>query len=186
MPGTGHSPGRQVRVQWRSLGEDGGEPATPDDAPRDADDAVWRFADALAWNWLIGGTDAHAKNYSLLLNHRDVRLAPLYDINSILPYLGERDPEGVLLHERSMRMAMKIGGEASLAPPRNTWPHAATELGLPEDALIARVGSLASAAPAAFADAAADAGIAGLQSPVAPRLVERVAERAARCQAILA
>jgi serine/threonine-protein kinase HipA len=154
--------------------------------PRDADDAVWRFADALAWNWLIGGTDAHAKNYSLLLNHRDVRLAPLYDISSILPYLGERDPEGVVLHERRMRMAMKIGGEASLAPPRNTWPRAAAELGLSEDALVVRVGSLASAAPAAFAAAAADAGIAELESPVVPRLVERIAERAARCQAVLA
>lgn len=153
---------------------------------RDADDAVWRFADALAWNWLVGGTDAHAKNYALLLNGRDVRLAPLYDISSILPYLGERDPEGVVLNERRMRMAMKVGGEADLAPPRNTWPRAAAELGLPADALVARVGTLASATPAAFAAAAADAGIAGLESPVVQRLVERVAARAARCQAVLA
>ena len=35
--------------------------------PDVADAAVWRFADALIWNWLIAGTDAHAKNYSLLL-----------------------------------------------------------------------------------------------------------------------
>ena len=153
---------------------------------RDADDAVWRFADALAWNWLVGGTDAHAKNYALLLNRRDVRLAPLYDISSILPYLGEPDPEGVVLDERRMRMAMKVGGEADLAPPRNTWPRAAAELGLPADALVARVGSLASATPAAFAAAAADAGIAGLDSPIVQRLVERVAERAARCRAVLA
>jgi serine/threonine-protein kinase HipA len=26
---------------------------------------VRRFAHALIWNWLIAGTDAHAKNYSL-------------------------------------------------------------------------------------------------------------------------
>ena len=41
--------------------------------------AVRRFADALIWNWLIAGTDAHAKNYSLLLAGDQVRLAPLYD-----------------------------------------------------------------------------------------------------------
>jgi serine/threonine-protein kinase HipA len=29
--------------------------------PSVADEAVWRFFDALAWNWLIAGTDAHAK-----------------------------------------------------------------------------------------------------------------------------
>ena len=31
------------------------------------DDDVYRFIDANAFNWLIGGTDAHAKNYSLLI-----------------------------------------------------------------------------------------------------------------------
>jgi len=44
-------------------------------APRVAQAAVWAFVDALAWNWLIVGTDAHAKNYSLLLVGSQVRLA---------------------------------------------------------------------------------------------------------------
>jgi serine/threonine-protein kinase HipA len=66
-------------------------------SPAVADDAVWRFADALAWNWLIGGTDAHAKNYSLLLAGDQIRLAPLYDIASALPYGS---------HERKLRLAM--------------------------------------------------------------------------------
>ncbi|MCP3937217.1 MAG: type II toxin-antitoxin system HipA family toxin, partial [Actinomycetia bacterium] len=51
----------------------------------DAETDVWRFADALVFNWLIAGTDAHAKNYSLLLAGNQIRLAPLYDIASILP-----------------------------------------------------------------------------------------------------
>lgn len=55
-----------------------------------ADDAVLRFLDALVLNWLICGTDAHAKNYSLLLAGRQVRLAPLYDVASALPYPGCR------------------------------------------------------------------------------------------------
>ena len=32
---------------------------------RVAADALTRFRDALIWNWLIAGTDAHAKNYSV-------------------------------------------------------------------------------------------------------------------------
>lgn len=44
------------------------------------------FIGALGFNWLIAGTDAHAKNFSLLLSGRRVRLAPLYDVASILPY----------------------------------------------------------------------------------------------------
>jgi serine/threonine-protein kinase HipA len=42
-----------------------------------ADRAVQRFADALIWNWLIGGTDGHAKNYSLLLQGQRSRAGPL-------------------------------------------------------------------------------------------------------------
>jgi serine/threonine-protein kinase HipA len=38
---------------------------------------VWGFVDALAWNWLIEGTDAHAKNYSLLLASGQARMAAL-------------------------------------------------------------------------------------------------------------
>ncbi|WP_225160046.1 HipA domain-containing protein [Bradyrhizobium sp. BRP56] len=54
-----------------------------------------------------GGTDAHAKNYSLLLaNGPTVRLAPLYDIASILTY------DDVDLQK--MKLAMKIGGEYKL------------------------------------------------------------------------
>ena len=64
--------------------------------PRFADAAAVRFADALIWNWIVGGTDAHAKNYSLLLSADQVRLAPLYDIASGLPY-------GT--HEKKLRFA---------------------------------------------------------------------------------
>lgn len=59
-----------------------------------------RFMQAVAFNYLILGTDAHAKNYSLLLGAQgQVRLAPLYDLASLLPYAGRRPDE---------RFAMKI------------------------------------------------------------------------------
>ena len=47
---------------------------------------VLRFVDALLYSWLTGGSDAHAKNYSLLLAADDTRLGPLYDLSSDLPY----------------------------------------------------------------------------------------------------
>jgi hypothetical protein len=82
-------------------------------APQVAADAVRRFADALIWNWLIAGTDAHAKNYSLLLADNQVRLAPLYDIASSLPYC---------VHEKKLRLAMKIGGDYGVFPHRTRGP----------------------------------------------------------------
>jgi serine/threonine-protein kinase HipA len=53
------------------------------------------FVDALGFNWLIAGTDAHAKNYSLLLaSGPTVRFALLYDIASILPCRCAEDQTG--------------------------------------------------------------------------------------------
>ncbi len=47
------------------------------------------FLRACALNYVIQGTDAHAKNYSILLSADGTyRLAPLYDIISALPYAG--------------------------------------------------------------------------------------------------
>jgi len=62
------------------------------------------FFEAMAFNWLIAGTDAHAKNYSVLIGETGrARLAPLYDISSALPY-----PD---LQFQKLKLAMKIGGE---------------------------------------------------------------------------
>jgi serine/threonine-protein kinase HipA len=45
------------------------------------------FVSALFFNYLIGATDAHAKNYSIMhLSGESLFLAPLYDVASILPY----------------------------------------------------------------------------------------------------
>ena len=144
--------------------------------PSVADEAVWRFFDALAWNWLIAGTDAHAKNYSLLLAGRDVRLAPLYDVASALPY-------GI--HERQLRFAMKIGGDYRVYPYHNTWKAAVQDLGVDPDAALGRILALTERAPAAFAEAAATSEVAALDRPLPARLVDLVSERARRCKEIL-
>ena len=140
-----------------------------------ADDAVWDFAAALVWNWVIAGTDAHAKNYSLLLSGAQVRLAPLYDVASALPYGA---------HERKLRLAMKLGNDYRLYGQRpTTWSALATELGLNHDLLIERATRLVAAAPDAFAQAAQ--GVHHLGSSLPARLVDAVADRAKRCQTSL-
>jgi serine/threonine-protein kinase HipA len=144
--------------------------------PRAADDAVWRFADALIWNWLIAGTDAHAKNYSLLLAEDQVRLAPLYDVASALPYD---------IHERKLRFAMKMGGDYRVFPYRNPWPEAARELALDADALVGRVQELAALAPDVFADAAEAPDVEVLGRPLPTRLVDLVADRSERCRRLV-
>ena len=59
-----------------------------------------RFMRAQAFNYCIGGSDAHGKNYGLLLAAKGrFRLAPLYDVISILPYLQSR---------KDARLAMSI------------------------------------------------------------------------------
>ena len=144
--------------------------------PRAADDAVRRFSDALIWNWLIAGTDAHAKNYSLLLAEDQVRLAPLYDIASALPYD---------IHERKLRFAMKIGGDYQVFPYQNIWLEAARELALDADALVGRVRELAALAPDAFADAAKASDVEALGRPLSTRLVDLVAARSERCSQLV-
>ena len=140
--------------------------------PGEAYAALWRFADALIWNWLIAGTDAHAKNYSILLAGDDVRLAPLYDVSSALPY-------GI--HEKKLRLAMKVGGGYSVSPSRSTWSRAAAELGLRADELIDRARELAERAPDAFAEAANAPDVVDLGRALPAKLTDLVADRATRC-----
>ncbi len=141
-----------------------------------AEDAVRRFIDALIWNWLIGGTDAHAKNYSLLLAGDQVRLAPVYDIASALPY-G--------MHERKLRFAMKLGGDYRVFLQRNPWPQAARDLGLDEGELADRVSELVDVAPDAFADSVSAADIVALDRGMPGKLLDVVADRAARCRSLI-
>ena len=140
-----------------------------------ADEATWRFVDALAFNWVIAGTDAHAKNYSLLLAGNQVRLAPLYDIASALPY---DDSKG-----HDLRLAMKLGGDYRLrATDRpGTWAKVARELNLDVALVTSRVADLVRRIPGAVTRAAADPAVAGIGSDLPDRLCESVTTRAGTC-----
>jgi serine/threonine-protein kinase HipA len=140
-----------------------------------AEEATARFADALIWNWIIAGTDAHAKNYSLLLSGGQVRLAPLYDVASALPYL---DPH-------KARFAMKLGGDYRVVPFNDTWDAAAVDLGVDAEALHARVWQLLALTPDMFAQAAHAADVVELGSDLPARLTDLVASRATWCRKLL-
>jgi serine/threonine-protein kinase HipA len=64
------------------------------------------FVDALAFNWVVVGTDAHVRNYSLLLGAGGaVHLAPLYDLASACGFSQKSSiPPG------ARKAAMEIGG----------------------------------------------------------------------------
>jgi serine/threonine-protein kinase HipA len=71
---------------------------------------IIRFTEWIIFNYLIGNTDAHAKNLSLLHSDSGVKLAPFYDLLSTEVY-----PEKIIDHE----MAMLINGKgkySSLTP----------------------------------------------------------------------
>lgn len=143
-----------------------------------AEAGVAAFADALAFNWLIAGPDAHSKNYAFLLAGSQVRSAPLYDVASALPYDEFYEPK--------VHLAMKIGGHYRLASiGRAAWERTAEVLALDAEALITRVAELSERTPDAFADVCRSSDIADLGSPLPARLLDAVRARALRCRRLL-
>ena len=144
------------------------------------DEDVGRFVDAILFNFLIAGPDAHAKNYSLLIGGAgQVRLAPLYDIASILPY-DEYD-----LHK--VKLSMKIGGEYGILDIRRRHiERLAKDAKLPAHTVVERLKSLAERLPDAVSDEARVAAADGLNSHIIDRLVSRMAQRATTCLSLMA
>lgn len=136
---------------------------------------VERFLKANMFNWLIGGTDAHAKNYSLLIGAGDeIRLAPLYDLSSQLPY-----PDLI-----SQRVSMKIGDHYDIALVTPTdWRALARKCALDEEQIIGMLTEMARALPDVVSAAHAQALTDGLSDqvlePLAQRLIAHATERLA-------
>ncbi len=141
-------------------------------------DDVWTFIQALALNWLIGGTDAHAKNYSVLIGAGGrARLAPLYDIASTLPYDFDF---------KKLRLAMKIGGKYLLDDiSLRHWNKLASSTRLDEEQVRTKCLALAERLSDALADVIKTARADGLDNAVLQRLSEVISARAADCRKIL-
>jgi serine/threonine-protein kinase HipA len=150
----------------------------PPDAGADVGDVaendVWRFVDALLFNWLIGGTDAHAKNYSLLIGSGGlVRMAPLYDLASIFAY-----PD---LDRGRAKLAMKVADKYRLEDIRlRHWEKFASELQLEPDAVIERARWLADALPDGMAETADQMRGEGIDHPVLDEILAGVRSQTAK------
>jgi serine/threonine-protein kinase HipA len=133
---------------------------------------LFAFLDALAFNLLIGNGDAHAKNYSLLLEGEDTpRLAPLYDLLSTRVY-GRRF---------GRKMAMKYGGEYRFDRIRGRHiERLAGELGISASMVRMRVKELAERVAASFAGARARLPEAWQEEQVLDAIEEVVRDAAER------
>ncbi len=122
--------------------------------------------DIIVFDYLIGNTDAHIKNFSLLYGKglRSVRLAPAYDIVSTVVY------------ERSTRdMAFGIGGAFSLDDlNRDSFRRAAGEIGLGEGMAMRRFDAMAGRFRAALRESAEELRNAGY--PKAAEIESRILE----------
>ncbi len=145
-------------------------------APTAAEVAILNFVDALIWNWFIGGTDAHAKNYSILILGQEVRFAPLYDVASALPYDD---------HEKKLRFAMKLGGSYGVWIDRNPWPSVAKELDLGNDLIVSRAQEIGDRIANSFEEVSRRSEVADLASTLPSRLLEKINERSKRCMTFL-
>ena len=144
-----------------------------------AEEDVAQFLDAVAFNWLIAGTDAHAKNFAVLLGGGgQARLAPVYDLASVLPY-REFDPYRV-------RLAMKLGGEYIL---RNIglrqWQKLAKEVRMGEEDVLRRVVAMAEVIPREVAHVATQMRREGIKHAILGKLEKELTARAGDCRKML-
>jgi serine/threonine-protein kinase HipA len=129
------------------------------------DDDLGSFVDALALNWVILGTDAHAKNFAFLYQGVRPSLAPLYDIISILPY-----PDVDYLGKA--RLAMRIGTEyRATRVRRRHWRMFAQALEVDEEPLLERVEALVCDVPAALEGVREHIAGSGVDEPFADQLL---------------
>jgi serine/threonine-protein kinase HipA len=100
---------------------------------------VARFADAVIFNHLTRGSDAHARNHAILIAaDAPPTLAPLFDLNATLPH-GEAWAQNA---------AMAVGGQHAFdRVGRSHWLRFAADTGLPEDHVLERLRSLAERLP---------------------------------------
>ena len=128
---------------------------------------VARFADALICSWLIASTDAHAKNYSMLIgNGGRARLSPLYDLASAIPY-----PQQV--YPRKAALAMKIGSHYRIQQIRHAdWKKLARDLRLVPGEISARVENMAEQIAAVAGGVAETMVREGIDHPVVHRLAD--------------
>jgi len=124
--------------------------------------------DSLVFTVASQNTDAHAKNYSLVLSGSDVRLAPLYDLGSHAPY--------PMRGGAPLQSAMSIGDEYALdAIGEGQFRDVARSLSIPADEAVDRYRRIVGGVAEAYETAAAQ-----VDEPFATTLSESIAANASR------
>jgi serine/threonine-protein kinase HipA len=144
-----------------------------------AGEDVATFLDAIIFHWLTAGTDAHAKNYSLLIGSEGrARLAPLYDLASALPYRGA--------HPFRLKLVMKIGGEYGLRTiGRRHWERLAEGAGRDPAEFLERVRAATRSFPELVAETRRQVHEEGIRHPILERLSKALTAWAAKCRTAL-
>lgn len=124
------------------------------------------FMRAVIFGFLIGGTDGHAKNYSILIAPGQYRLAPLYDIASFLPYAGRWS---------EVKMPMSIGGtdHYDRVHPRHV-ARMASATGMSEEEILETIRSFAENIPKHAAGLRTEIAGTGADHPVLDALVRQL------------
>jgi serine/threonine-protein kinase HipA len=130
---------------------------------------ILALLDYVIFNVLACNTDAHAKNYSLLISGRGVSLAPIYDVMCAAVWSNV-----------TRNMAQKIAGKnRGEHLKRRHWQRFAADTGLNATRALARVESLAKAVLAKAGTTAKE--VAALRAgnhPLLPKVVEALEDRA--------
>ena len=146
--------------------------------PANAKVNMRQFRDALLCQWLVASIDSHAKNHSvMLLGQGVVRLAPIYDLNSWLPY-RQNTPVPML------RMAMGIGRDVTVgsADQPEAMRLTAERLGLSPLETAERAVELAAQLPWALDEAAEALPHAMADLPVVGVLRDELSARIPKCR----
>jgi serine/threonine-protein kinase HipA len=107
---------------------------------------ILRLLDMVVLNVLVCNTDAHAKNYSILIRGNGASLAPMYDVMC-----------GEVWEDVTKNLAQKIAGKIrSDQLSGGDWQQFARECGLNPRQVLDRVGALAESAIAEAAGAACE------------------------------
>ena len=123
--------------------------------------------DRIVFNWLIGNTDAHIKNYSLLYDEGmgRVGLAPAYDMISTVVY-----------SESTRNMSFYIGGEVDLDRITDAcFEKASAEAGIGRSLAMSRVEKMSSEIGSALENAKEQLVLSGF--PTADKICKQVIQR---------
>lgn len=139
----------------------------------DPDQDCHEFIRAVGFNFLIAGTDAHAKNFSVLIapgeGRPGVRLAPLYDINSALPYFEDL---------RDVELSLSVDGRREFAAIMlRHWEKEARDSRLDVGRVTQALRDMMARLPDMARDTLEDCRRDGLRHPVLPLLADRMASR---------